>query len=119
MLRNGALGYLLKNSKPETLAEAIQAVFMGEQYIDPSLKDRVWKAMLQQKKQAEIKPEVSKREQEILQLIAYEFTSQEIADKLCLSMRTVETHRLNLLLKLGMKNTAGLIRYAVQMGIIN
>ncbi len=118
MLRNGASGYLLKNSKQETLIEAIRAVHAGEQYIEPSLKERVWRDMMKSNNQHELQPDLSRREKEVLQLIANEYTSQEIADKLFLSLRTVETHRLNLLLKLGMKNTAGLVKYAVQMGIV-
>jgi len=118
MLRNGAAGYLLKNSKQETLIEAIRTVHAGDQFIEPSLKERVWRDMMKAGNQAETQPDLSRREKEVLRLIANEYTSQEIADKLFLSLRTVETHRLNLLLKLGMKNTAGLVKYAVQMGIV-
>lgn len=118
MLRNGALGYLLKNSKQEILLEAIKTVYRGEQYIEPSLKERVWRDMMKTGNQIELQPKLSRREKEILQLIANEYTSQEIADKLFLSLRTIETHRLNLLLKLGMKNTAGLVKIAVQLGLV-
>ncbi len=118
MLRNGASGYLLKNSRQDVLIEAINAVYVGEQYIEPSLKDRVWRDIMKSDSQPTLKPILSKREKEVLQLIADEYTSQEIADKLFISLRTVESHRLNLLLKLGMKNMAGLVKVAVQMGLV-
>lgn len=118
MLRQGVLGYLLKNSKQEILVEAIKAVNTGEQYLEPSLKERVWHDMMKTQNQNVLQPSLTRREKEILQLIASEYTSQEIAEKLFLSLRTIETHRLNLLSKLGLKNTAGLVKVALQMGLV-
>ena len=116
MLLNGALGYLLKSSDPDLLAGAIETVYHGKQFVDPVLKEK----MLQES--IEIRnislPIPTAREIEILMLIIDEYTSHEIAGKLHLSHRTVENHRLNLLLKFGVKNTAGLVRKAIQLGLI-
>ncbi len=119
MLNQGALGYILKNSNEETLIEAIKTVYNREPYLEPALRERAWRTMV---KAQHAPPEgghsLTRREKEILQLIAKEYTSQEIADKLFLSLRTIETHRMNLMLKLGTKNMIGLVKAAIQMGLV-
>lgn len=117
MLNQGVLGYLLKNSDEATLIQAIKTVYNGEPYLDPILKERAWRDVMKTKNQESAEHSLTRREKEILKLIANEYTSQEIADKLFLSLRTVETHRLNLLIKLGTKNTVGLVKAAIQMGL--
>lgn len=118
MIQKGALGYLLKNTDPDTLIEAIETVNANQQFIDPYMKQKLLDEVLSNRKVAGEIPSLSRREQEILQLIALEYTSQEIADKLFLSQRTVNNYRLNLLYKLDVKNTAGLVRKALSLGLI-
>ncbi len=118
MLKNGALGYLLKSTGQETLIEAIRSVYKGVQFVDPALRAQfIQDIFLQQKKKAEI-PVLTPREHEILQLIGNNFTSQEIADKLFLSKRTVDHHRISLLLKFDVKNASGLVKKAIELGLI-
>jgi len=119
MILNGALGYLLKHSDKEILQEAIETVYGGKQYIDPSMKDQMLQDMLEARNKAASLPKLTQREKEVLALIAREYTSSEIAEKLFISYRTVENHRLNLLFKLSVKNTAGLVRKALQLGLVD
>lgn len=117
MMRNGASGYLLKSADPPTLQQAIAALSRNEQYIDA----RIEKAMLNEAISGKKKGNqvlLTKRETEILTLIANELTNQEIADKLFISLRTVETHRQNLIEKLNVKNTAGLVREAYLRNLV-
>ncbi len=119
MLRNGVNGYILKTSREETLLDAIRTVNNGGQYIERSLKDKVIQDTLQARKQLSADPILSKREKEVLQLIGIDLTSQQIADKLCISKRTVDNHRLNIMMKLDVKNVAALVKKAIQLGLID
>jgi DNA-binding NarL/FixJ family response regulator len=113
MLQQGAMGYLLKDSGPELLEEAIRKVYAGELFIQESISKKLVSNYISSDKK-----QLTKREKEILKLITEEFTNQQIADKLFLSLRTVENHRNNLLQKLDVKNTAGLVKVAIQEGLI-
>lgn len=117
MIRNGALGYLLKNVDTETLSKAIQTVSSNHQYIDVHLQHAILNEVVTGKKRTNT-ISLTKREAEILTLIAQELTNQEIADKLFISLRTVQTHRINLNQKLGVHNTAGLVNEAHKRGLI-
>jgi len=114
MLQQGCMGYLLKDTSPDILVEAITSVYAGEQFLYEELRNQL------QLSQSESKPSpiITRREKEILQLIVDEFTNQQIADQLFLSLRTVENHRNNLLQKLNVKNTAGLVKVAIIEGLI-
>src|SRR5690606_4812460 len=90
LLQKGARGYLLKNTAESTLIQAIETVAVGDQFIDPSLREQLLKDLLKGKKQVAGRPVLSRREKDVLTLIVEEHTSQEIADKLFLSLRTVE-----------------------------
>lgn len=114
MLQQGCMGYLLKDTSPETLILAIETVHKGRQY----LSDEIQLELQQQLAGVILKPQVTRREKEILKLIVDEYTNQQIADTLYLSLRTVENHRNNLLQKLGVKNTAGLVKIALTEGLI-
>ena len=114
MLQQGCMGYLLKDASPALIIQAIDAVYSGEQFLYEELQKQLVSSMFDTKP----KHVITRREKEILQLITDEFTNQEIADKLFLSLRTVENHRNNLLQKLGVKNTAGLVKAALQEGLI-
>ncbi len=119
MLRNGCKGYLLKNTDVQTLIHAIEEVHRGNEYIEPSIKEQMLQNMLHFKKQTSIKkPSLTRRETEILHLIIEENTNQEIADKLFLSLRTIENHRFSLFQKLDVKNTVGLVKAAIQLGLM-
>ncbi|MGV3541525.1 MAG: response regulator [Rufibacter sp.] len=116
MLRHGAKGYLLKNIDQDTLLQAISEVHAGKLFVDPSIREAVFQELATGKKQfGEVL--LTKREKEILRLIAEELSNQEIADQLFISLRTVETHRLNLVQKLAVKNTAGLVKEALKRGL--
>lgn len=118
MIRNGAMGYLLKNTDQETLVEAIKTVHSGQQYIDNHIQKLLLEESISGRKASIFEIPLTKREKEILKLIAEERTNQQIADSLFISLRTVETHRLNLTQKLNIKNTAGLVKEAIKRGLI-
>jgi DNA-binding NarL/FixJ family response regulator len=115
ILQQGVMGYLLKDASPETIINAIETVYGGEQYIQEQLRQQLLSSL----SAGNAKQIVTRREKEILQLIVDEFTNQEIAEKLFLSLRTVENHRNNLLQKLDVKNTAGLVKVAIQEGLVS
>jgi DNA-binding NarL/FixJ family response regulator len=114
MLQNGAVGYLLKDAAPEEIMDAIRKVAAGEKYLYNHLQQQLMNSFFEPKTSHVI----TRREKEILEYIVNEYTNQEIADKLFLSLRTVENHRNNLLQKLGVKNTAGMVKAAISQGLI-
>ena len=114
MLQKGCLGYLLKDVSPEVLVKAIETVHAGEQFLHEELKQQLLNSLSGQ----DNKQLITRREREILKLIVDENTNQDIAGKLFLSLRTVENHRNNLLQKLSVKNTAGLVKVAIQEGLV-
>lgn len=118
MLRNGAAGYLLKGTDPETLIRAIEQVHAGEQFLDELIRHQLVNEAITGQKRTSYEIPLTRREKEILKLIADEYSNQEIADLLFISLRTVETHRLNLTQKLAVKNTAGLVKEAMKRGIV-
>ena len=118
MLRKGVHGYILKTSDEEILLDAIQTVYSGEQYLETALKERVIQDTLNAKKQASAVPLLSDREKEVLRYICLDLTSQQIAEKLFVSKRTVDYYRLCLLTKLGVKNVGALVRKGIQLGYV-
>ena len=118
MLRLGVEGYLLKTVAPQQLVATIKTVYHGRRVIDPSLEGRLLEFTNKMKRETYLKPRLTQREQEVLQYIADGCSSQEIAEKLFISIRTVEYYRFNILLKMDVKNTAMLIRKALSMGIV-
>jgi DNA-binding NarL/FixJ family response regulator len=118
MLRNGAAGYLLKGTDPETLIRAIEQVHAGGQFLDELIRQQLVNEVISGQKRSNYEIPLTRREKEILKLIAEEYSNQEIADLLFISLRTVETHRLNLTQKLAVKNTAGLVKEAMKRGIV-
>lgn len=118
MMRNGATGYLLKNTDPDKLVNAIEKVNAGEQFLDDLIQHQLLQEMITGQKRLGYDIPLTRREKEILKLIAEEHSNQEIANLLFISLRTVETHRLNLTQKLAVKNTAGLVREAIKRGIV-
>lgn len=118
MMRNGAAGYLLKNIDGKTLVKAIETVMQNKTYIQEQIQHNMLNEALSGRKVTSGGVSLTKRELEILGLIAREYTNQQIADQLFISVRTVETHRVNLTQKLGVHNTAGLVKEAYKRGII-
>lgn len=121
LLRAGADGYLLKNTGKAELQEAIETIINGESYFSKEVTERIMEG-LQKKKNAEKNTyivELTEREIEVLKLIVQEFTTAEIAEKLFISTHTVETHRKNLISKLNVRNIAGLVKYAMQNGLVD
>lgn len=118
MVRNGALGYLLKNIDGKTLHAAIHTVVQNKPFIQEQIRNTMLNEVLSGTKSSAQGVSLTKREVEILGLVARELTNQEIADKLFISVRTVETHRINLTQKLGVHNTAGLVKEAYRRGLI-
>ncbi len=112
MLQNGAAGYVLKNATKEELLEAIDTVMDGRTYISAAVENTIYT-------NKNIKtPLITRREKEVLLLIAEGLTNGEIADALFVSITTVDTHRKNLLAKFEVKNTAALIRMATKYQLI-
>lgn len=118
MMQHGCMGYLTKHNEPDILITAIEQVYRGEIFLEPNLQKLLLASMTKATVQnAQLTP-LTRREKEVLQLIAAEHTSQEVADKLFLSLRTVESHRLSIMQKLGVKNSIGLVKAAMQMGLV-
>lgn len=121
ILKMGGLGYLLKNSKKEEFAEAIDAVIHGRKYLSQNISQQMLNAIAKkndEEKHNEKEIHLTKREKEIIQKIADDLSNQQIADELHISLRTVETHRRNLMQKLKVKSVVALLKYAAQHGII-
>jgi DNA-binding NarL/FixJ family response regulator len=115
--RDATDGVLLKSVEAGELLSAIDKSLAGEKYIQKKLQDTVFNNWLSPAIKR-TNQKLTAREKEILQLIVEEYTSKEIADKLFIGHCTAETHRLNLIQKLGVKNTAGLVREAIQLQLI-
>jgi DNA-binding NarL/FixJ family response regulator len=112
MMENGASGYVLKNATQHELMEAITTVSKGKTY----LSDEAASAL--KKTETSAMPVITRREKEVLSLIAEGMTNGEIAEKFFISIATVDTHRKNLLVKFQTKNTASLVKTAMQMQLI-
>ncbi|HRG10438.1 MAG TPA: response regulator transcription factor, partial [Cyclobacteriaceae bacterium] len=111
MIDNGASGYVLKNATKEELLEAIELVINGETYFSQEVVHSLNEPQPHQ-------PVITRREKEVLQLIAEGLTNGQIADKLFISIPTVNTHRKSIIEKFDVKNTAALIGKAIKTGII-
>ena len=121
VLKSGALGYILKNTGRKELITAIRTVSTGKTYFSQSITNTIMNSLMdsnKKPKEAEIKiPKITRREKEVLGLILEENTNQEIANHLFISLKTVEAHRSSLLSKLGARNTAGLVKKAIEFNL--
>ncbi len=119
--RSGGNGYLLKNSKKEEFVDAIETVLKNKRYISSELSERMIDNVLEKDSQKDKQPEVhlTRREIEIIRKIADDSSNQEIADSLNISLRTVETHRRNLMQKLKAKSVIAMLKYAVTNKLVD
>jgi DNA-binding NarL/FixJ family response regulator len=119
VLRAGAKGYVTKHEAPEKVMIAIRRVLAGEVYVSERIAARLINAVAGSKQNAGESPldRLSDRELQVFRLIGGGMTVREIADKLCLSVKTIETHREHIKDKLNLKSSSELLRYAVQYGI--
>jgi DNA-binding NarL/FixJ family response regulator len=119
-LQAGARGYLLKESAGIEVVNAVRAVYAGHRYLSQKISDRLIDDYVRQRQAAEAKSplaRLSPREREVLQLVVEGKSSAEIADTLSLSVKTVETYRSRLMLKLDISDLPGLVKFAVQHGL--
>ncbi len=115
MLSNGAKGYVLKNAGQDEVIEAIESVYAGKIFLDEVVNDIVVNKLINSSKKSVFPfPTLSRREKDVLKCILDELTTHEIAEKLNIGFGTVETHRRNMMIKLGARNTAGLVKIALE-----
>ncbi len=122
ILNNGAQGYILKNTGRKELLDAIRTICGGKTYFSKDVTNTIMKSLMKKRMESKgstkLIPKVSRREKEVLKLIVEEFTTQEIAKELFISLKTVESHRSSLLNKLNARNTAGLVRITMENKIL-
>jgi len=121
-LKAGAKGYLLKETAGLEVVEAVRAVYRGERYLSQRISDLLTNVAFRNLEvPIEVSPleQLSPREREILQLVAEGKTSQEIAERLSISPKTVDTYRSRLMRKIGVEDVAGLVKFAIQHGVIS
>jgi DNA-binding NarL/FixJ family response regulator len=120
-LQAGADGYILKDATHDELIMAIQQVLSGKRFLSPSVSGKVIEGYLEGKKNNHSKTQIdslTQREREVLKLIAEGHKNKEVAEFLCISLKTVEKHRANLMRKLDLHNTSTLTLYAVERGLV-
>ncbi len=119
-LRNGAVAYLLKDAAPVELERAIWAVQRGEIYLSPAVSRGVVSDYVQRLRDEPVPAtHLTPRQREVLQLVAQGHSSKDIARRLGLSVKTVDTHRSQVMKQLDIHDVAGLVRYAVRSGLIS
>lgn len=121
MLHAGASGYVPKRAAPDELVSAIRTVNRGEVFLYPSLQKRLVKDYLQRAESGDhlmVQDDLTPRELEVLTLIAEGMTNPEIAEKLVISVKTVDRHRENIMRKLNLHSRIDLVKYAIKMGLI-
>lgn len=120
MLEAGAIAYLVKSSAGDQLVQAIRSAMLGRRFISPQVADAVVDGYLNRGEEVDslVSGPLAKREREILQMLAEGKTSKQIANTLGISVRTIETHRRNIMQKLDLHNLADLTRYAIREGLI-
>ena len=118
LLEVGASGYVLKKAAAEELIKAIRVVAAGGVYLDPSLAGKVVGGYLGKRgpRSNPLGNEISERETEVLRLVAWGYTNKEVAGYLRISVKTVETHKANLMQKLDLKSRVEIVRYALRQG---
>jgi len=118
-LKEGAAGFLLKSAASTELEQAIQTVISGERYISPEMSKKIVEEVGKGTTKRGLLDTLSPRQREVLRLIAEGRTTKQIAQELGISVKTVETHRAQLMERLGIRDVAGLVRYAILVGLID
>jgi two-component system response regulator NreC len=118
---NGAAAYVLKSGDSDDLVKAVREAVAGRRYLSPPFSEQILDVYAQKRRNAshDLYETLTAREREILQLAAEGYTSAEIAERLIISPRTAETHRANMMRKLGLHNQVELVSYCVRRGIVN
>jgi DNA-binding NarL/FixJ family response regulator len=118
MLKNGAHGYLLKNTDKLEILEALKTVLSGDLYIQKDIQKKLLNQSYQKTNDNGLIPKLTRREKEVLLAISEELTTHQISEKLFISVKTVETHRMNIMSKLGAKNSVGIIKIAIEKELL-
>ncbi|MCT4623283.1 MAG: response regulator transcription factor [Schleiferiaceae bacterium] len=118
LFSKGAMGYLLKNSAQETLIKGIKDAHQGHKVLSPHLTEKMLESLTRPKPSSDETPQITNRELDVLKLIAKGLTTQQIADDLFVSTNTVATHKRNLFVKMEVNNSAGMIKKAMDWGLI-
>jgi DNA-binding NarL/FixJ family response regulator len=118
-IRAGALGYLLKRASTAELEFAVRAVARGEPYLTPAISKHLLADFARRSEPASPLDQLSPRQREILQLIAEGYSRKEIAEKLSLSVKSFDVYRSEIMAQLGIEDTAGLVRFAIQAGLVS
>jgi two-component system, NarL family, response regulator NreC len=120
-LKRGASGYVLKDSGPGEVVEAVKQVMLGQRYLSANLAENLIEMLLKQTGNLPKDPyeELTNREREVFQLTAEGWNNSEIAERLCISPRTVEVHRANLMEKLGLHSQMDVLRFAIRRGLVS
>jgi DNA-binding NarL/FixJ family response regulator len=118
MLDNGAYGYVLKNVHKNELLKAIEVVNKGNKYLQKTIQKKILNQSLGRVEDKAFQPKLTRRETEVLQAIYQELTTKEISKKLFVSPKTVEAHRMNIMSKLGAKNSVGIIKIAIEKQLL-
>ncbi|HKP46020.1 MAG TPA: response regulator transcription factor, partial [Pyrinomonadaceae bacterium] len=119
MLRAGAAGFISKTTASTELEMAIRTVARGEDYVAPNISRQALLAYLKKSDASEYEPQLTSRQSEVLQLIAEGLGTKEIARRLEISVKTVESHRTQIMNRLDMHDIPSLVRYAIRIGLIN
>lgn len=118
MFKNGIHGYLLKNTDKLELINAMKTVLSGELFVQKDIQRKLLLPSTKKGTKNDLKTNLTRREQDVLVAISEELTTQEISEKLFISPKTVETHRMNIMSKLGAKNSVGIIKIAMESGLL-
>lgn len=118
-LRAGASGYVLKRAADTELLAAIRAAARGEVFLDPAMARGLVEEVVAPRAAADGPAALSEREREVLRLLARGHTNQQVADRLCIGVKSVETYKARLMEKLGLKGRAELVRYALRHGFLS
>ena len=119
--QSGANGYCIKSSSHDELLVAIHAVLSGKTYVSPEISDKVMEGYLETKRRVKEKSSwdmLTQREKEVLKLVGEGYRNKEIADYLCISVKTVEKHRANIMQKLDLHTASALTAYAIDKGLV-
>ena len=117
LLAAGVLGYVLLGATPQELFSAIRAASRGRRFIDPNLSDQLFESLAEQAEAGS--KALGQRERQVVEMLAYGHTQKEIASRLNISGKSIYTYRARIRKKLGLRTRAEIVRYAIEVGILN